>query len=307
MVTRVRARSRRAADSSVYVNHPRRVTFSIARSIERRSEWPSLDSASEVWRDNAGLICARGIAGTSFAWIEFPGTANFRFDRARQAITAIPEPTVEDDVVRDTYFRAALPLALQYFGVEVLHASAVRTRSGIVAFCAISETGKSTTVAALSCRGYPIWADDAVPIEIDVAGNGAHALAVPFRLRVAPGALRGISAGNAALRWPEPGGLEFAPTPVAALCVMRRVSRTKSVAEVQRLTPVEALTELLPHAYCFTLAEPGRKREMMSRYIELAARVPTYAISIASGLEKLPEALLQIEKSIPGFAPPDIV
>jgi hypothetical protein len=43
---------------------------------------------------------------------------------------------------------------------------------------------------------------------------------------------------------------------------------------------------------------------MLQSYIELAARVPTYEISIASGLEKLPAVLDQIERSIPGFNRP---
>ena len=280
-----------------------RVTFSIATAEERRSAPPNFDSATEVWRDNDGVICARGIADSSCAWIEFPGMATFRFDRSQLAIAAIPEPHVEDDLLRDNYYRAALPLALQYFGVEVLHASAVRTHCGVVAFCAISETGKSTTVAALSRRGFPVWADDAVPIEIDAEGGLARALGVPFRLRVGSAACV-ATAGNAAPLWPEPGGLEFGSTPLAALCVMQRVNSIESVAEVRRLTAVEAVTALLPHAYCFSLADQERKRLMMQRYIDLATRVPTYSVSIVSGLAKLPAALDEIERAIAGFRPP---
>ena len=232
-----------------------------------------------------------------------PGLASFRFDRTQWTVTAIPKPDVEEDLVRDNYYRAALPLALQYFGVEVLHASAVQTRIGVVAFCAVSETGKSTTVAALARRGYPAWADDAVPIEVAAGSRGVHALGVPFRLRVAAEA-QNAGGGYRWSSWPQAGGLELRPKPLAALCVMRRVNSTPFLTEVRRLTSVEAVTALLPHAYCFTLAESGRKRDMMGRYIEVAARVPTYAVSIRSGLEKLPAALDQIERSIPGFSPP---
>jgi len=164
------------------VSHTRRVSFSIATTAESACTLPNFESASEVWRDNAGVICARGILSGAYAWLEFPGTAVFHFDRARRAVIAMPEPSVEDGLLYDNYYRAALPLALQYFGVEVLHASAVRTRLGVVAFCAVSETGKSTAVAVLSRRGYPLWADDAVPIEIDEGTRGARAFAVPFRM-----------------------------------------------------------------------------------------------------------------------------
>jgi hypothetical protein len=230
--------------------------------------------------------------------MEFPGMAVFHFDRAHRAITAIPEPHVEEDRILDNYYRAALPMALQFFGLEVLHASAVCTRLGVVAFCAVSETGKSTTVAALSSRGYPVWADDAVPIETDKVDGGARALAVPFRLRA------DTVQSPSSFHWPEPGRLELRATALAALCVMQRVSSTNSVTEIRRLTAVEAVAALLPHAYCFTLADQGRKRAMVTRYIEIAARVPTYAVSIASGLERLPAVLDQIEGFITGFAPP---
>ncbi len=281
-----------------------RVTFSIASAVEPSSAPPNFDVAAEVWRDNAGAICARGFACDAHAWMELPGVAVFHFDRACRAVTAIPEPSVEDDLLRDSYYRAALPMALQFFGVEVLHASAVRTALGVVAFCAISETGKSTTVAALSRRGYPAWGDDAVPFEIDDGGSGAHALAVPFRMRLGAAPSPGFGHADSSLRWPEPGSIELASAPLAALCVMQRVDSSQYAAEVRRLSAVEAVTALLPHAYCFSLAEPDRKRLMMRRYIELAARVPTFGVSVATGLEKLPAALDQIERSIPGFTRP---
>ncbi|MEA2680264.1 MAG: hypothetical protein QOK03_1986 [Candidatus Binataceae bacterium] len=282
------------------MSHTRRVSFSIATTAESACTLPNFESASEVWRDNAGVICARGILSGAYAWLEFPGTAVFHFDRARRAVIAMPEPSVEDGLLYDNYYRAALPLALQYFGVEVLHASAVLTRLGVVAFCAVSETGKSTTVAVLSRRGYPLWADDAVPIEIDEGARGARALAVPFRLRLDAALSPAFRDLDRSFRWPEPERLDLASAPLAALCVMQRVDSSQT-AEICRLSAIDAVTALLPHSYCFSLMEADRKRLMMRCYIELAARVPTFAVSIATGLERLPAALDQIERTIPGF------
>jgi hypothetical protein len=286
------------------VSHTGRITFSIASAGELDSVLPNFDTAAEVWRDNAGAICARGIACGAHAWMELPGVAVFHFDRTRRTVSARPEPYVEDDLLRDNYYRAALPMALQFFGFEVLHASAVRTALGVVAFCAVSETGKSTTVTALSRRGYPPWADDAVPVEIDGGGRGAHALALPFRMRLDAALSPWFRDTNNSFHWPEPEPLELAAAPLAALCVIQRVNSSQYAAEVRRLSAIEAVAALLPHAYCFSLDDPDRKRLMMRRYIELAARVPTFGVSVATGLEKLPAALDQIERSIPGFTPP---
>ena len=286
------------------MSHARRVTFSVADAVEHGPASPKFDLAAEVWRDNAGAICARGIVHDGHAWMELPGVAVFHFDRARNTVTALPERSVADDVLCDTYYRAALPMALQFFGLEVLHASAVRTALGVVAFCAISETGKSTTVAALSSRGYPAWADDAVPVGIDHGGSGALAFAVPFRMRLSTASAPKSHDVDDSLRWPAPGPIELVSTPLAALCVMQRVDTSRYAAEVRRLSAVEALIALLPHAYCFSLADPDRKRLMMRRYIDLAARVPTFSVTVATGLEKLPAVLDQIESSIPGFTLP---
>ena len=56
-------------------------------------------------------------------------------------------------------------------GWEALHASAVLSPQGVVAFCAGSGTGKSTIARGLSERGYQLCADDAVAVKADFAIN----------------------------------------------------------------------------------------------------------------------------------------
>jgi hypothetical protein len=285
------------------VNRTRRVTFSIVDAGDHLGALPKFDASAELWRDNAGVVCARGIACGDVAWMEVPDIAVFRFDRGARSVDAIASASADRDLVYDTYYRATLPLALQFFGFEVLHASAVRTPAGVVAFCAVSETGKSTTVGALSRRGYALWADDAVTFQINDEDTGAHAIAVPFRLRLHSMSARAIGDTDTAHRWPRPGPIELKAAPLAALCVLRREAGALRAAEINRLSRIDSVTALLPHAYCFTMDDPERKRVMMHRYIDLAERVPTFAVTIANGLEKLPDVLDEIEHSIPAFRP----
>jgi hypothetical protein len=189
------------------------VRFSIADAAANALMLPDFGAAAEVWCDNAGAICARGIATGGDGWMEVPGVAVFRFDRERRAVTAIARPGVEPDLLLDNYHRAALPMALQFFGLEVLHASAVRTANGVVAFCATSETGKSTTVAGLSRRGHALWADDAIPFEIDDSPIGVRAMSVPFRLRLDAAPAEFFRYTDDSFRWPEPGALKMASAP----------------------------------------------------------------------------------------------
>ena len=93
-----------------------------------------------------------------------PGIGSYRVE-PDGAVLAVPEPKASYALVLDAYRRTVLPQALQFFGREVLHASAVVGPNGVVGFCAYSQTGKSTLAFALAQRGYRPWADDALAFE----------------------------------------------------------------------------------------------------------------------------------------------
>lgn len=231
-----------------------------------------------------------------------PGVATFRFDSPNSRVTAYPAPSADLELVHDSYCHAALPLALHYFGSEVLHASAVLTPGGVVAFCAISETGKSTLAAALSLRGYPLWADDAVALSTRGGDGAMGAIPIPFRPRLRATAASylksaGYRGASAPVLLLEPGW-----TPLAALCVLQRSEDARDGVEVSRLSPTRTFGALLPHAFCFSLKDPQRKRLMMRRYLELAARTPAFAVSFVPEFEKLPAVLEAIEDAVPVFA-----
>src|SRR5205823_1705698 len=94
-------------------------------------------------------------------------------------VEVIAQTRESSELVDDLFRTAVVPLALQVFGYEVLHASAVRTESGVSAFCGLSGTGKSTVAYGLSRRGYPLWADDAVVFSAVDEGT-THCFRIPF-------------------------------------------------------------------------------------------------------------------------------
>jgi hypothetical protein len=230
--------------------------------------------------------------------MEIPNVGTFRFRPSRRDVTAFAAAGVPDEILLDCHYRVALPLALQLFGCEVLHASAVRTDAGVVAFCAISETGKSTTVAALTRRGYRLWADDAVVFE-NIENGRAHAVSIPCRMRLHRDAADFLRLDGAPFEWT---GAAETDAPLAAVCVLRRKLDARDGAEIHRLGSIEALTELMPHAYCFSLADIGRKRRMIERYFDLAAHTPAFMVSFAPGFDRFPLVLDRIEAEIPAFS-----
>jgi hypothetical protein len=280
-----------------------RVIFApIPRPGTVECELPADNREIEVWRDNGGNVCAYGYIADGYGWMDLVGTGKFRFDPHNCEVTAFARPGVSPDLVRDSYSHAALPIALHFFGCEVLHASSVRTIRGVVAFCAFSETGKSTIASAFTLRGYPLWADDAVAIDSRGTAGAAAVLTLrlPFSLR-----LRHASAHYFGKRDYDAsiGELdrEFATNPLAAICVLKRSTELDRDVEIRRLSPGEAFGALLPHAFCFSLCDRVRKRAMLKLYLRVAAETPVFGIAFAPGFERLPRILDGIEDTVGAF------
>jgi hypothetical protein len=250
----------------------------------------------ETWRATGGAVIAYGAVVEGWHWIDMSGIARFRFGRSGGSVVARPHPSVAARLVEDAYRRAVLPLVLQVRGTEVLHASAVRSPRGVVAFCAESGTGKSTLAAALGRRGYPVWADDA--IAVDTSSIPVMTARLPFRIHLRPPS---VALFHGELSAAEVVGSEGSDAgvaeqlPVSALCVLRRTDRVAGAVAIEKLSRSAALPALLSHAYCFSLRNVARKRCMLSHYASLATAVPVFEIRIESGLKLLPEILAGLD------------
>jgi len=255
------------------------------------------DGDVEVWAGNDGFEAYGYSAGGHF-WAHFPGTAAFRFLADESSVAAIPDAGVRPEVVADVYYRNVLPLVLQLRGHEVLHASAVSTRRGLVVLCGVSGTGKSTFAYALSMRGYAVWADDAVALEI--GDDVVSAFQVPFRLDLRKDASTffAYESGDRVTR----DAAAPSRTSVLALVILERSDKPDApLAAVARLEPAGAFTALLPHAYYFTLSDPTRKAQMIDRYLRLASSVATFDVSYRTGLDHSSAVLDEIvTRVVPG-------
>jgi hypothetical protein len=253
------------------------------------------DPQVEVWRDPSGAIRAYGYSGRGYHWLHFPGLATYRFNGGSTQVTAIAIAPVREAAIQDSFRRAVLPLALQAFGVEVLHASAIVSAAGVVGLCAGSGTGKSTIAYGLSQRGYRVWADDALAFE--VASPRVRTIALPFRLRLRPDAaaeFRLEDQGSA------PALVAHESARLAALGVLRRDADPTEDVVIEPLGASAAFRALLPHAYCFSMRDVERKRLMMERYLSLGVRVPVFQIRFRPELNVLPTILDRIEQAVIG-------
>jgi hypothetical protein len=251
------------------------------------------DGAVEVYPGNDGYE-AYGYAAGGHYWAHLPGTASFRFHADELSVVAISDAGVSPELVEDAYFRNVLPLVMQLRGYEVLHASAVSTPAGLVVLSGVSGAGKSTFASALSARGYPVWADDAVVLDIDA--EEAVALQVPFRLGLRSDATAFLTPE---LVYQDDGDEAPLRPPVLALLVLGPLNRPHgSLVDVRRLARTDAFTALLPHAYYFRLSDPARYAPLVDRYLRLASSVPTFDVRYRPGLGHLSAVLDEIEKRV---------
>jgi len=228
--------------------------------------------------------------------IDLPGLASFLFDSDTAIVTAIPDPSVRPSGIVDIYHHAVLPVVLQALGTEVLHASAVLTRRGVVALCGGSGAGKSTLAFGLSRRGYPIWADDAVAVETHAA---PRSVPLPYEIRLRPAAAtffgQGIPACPLAAR--EEARSDRRPG-LAALCVLNWTAGMRGEVAVERLRPSAAFSAVLAHAYCFSLQGAERKQQLVRHYLDLTARVPVFDARFEAHLDGVPAVLDAIEQTV---------
>jgi len=185
-------------------------------------------------------------------------------------------------------------MAQQALGREALHASAIQTDGRVIAFAAVSQTGKSTIAYGLSRRGYEQWADDGVVFE--VADGRAMAVPLPFDVRLRPG-LSGMF-GFDGSRFHQFASMdadrsaERRPMPLGAVCVLNRSTDSSgSSVTIDRLAASQAFAAVLTHAHEFDPSNLDRRRRMLQTYLELLDAVPVYQVRFRPGAEHFPHVL----------------
>ncbi|HEV2689053.1 MAG TPA: hypothetical protein VGV35_10870, partial [Bryobacteraceae bacterium] len=97
--------------------------------------------------------------GTDYL-LRFPTQADFLVSCDGKQVRCRPLPETPESTVRHLFLDQVMPLLLSRREPLVLHASAVLTKNGAVAFAGLSGQGKSTLAAALARGGNPLLCDD---------------------------------------------------------------------------------------------------------------------------------------------------
>ncbi|QVL50035.1 MAG: hypothetical protein KFB96_06070 [Thiocapsa sp.] len=122
-----------------------------------------------------GMVARGGLAGgkqigpyawvnARSLWLQVPHVARFLVSEGRE-ILIDPEPGIDEDSLRVFLLGSAFGALLFQRGHLVLHGNAIRIGDRCMVCVGPSGAGKSTLAAGFMRRGYPILADDVVPVD----------------------------------------------------------------------------------------------------------------------------------------------
>lgn len=98
--------------------------------------------------------------------LRFPDLADFSVSSDGGAIECVPLPGVPLETIRHLLLDQVVPLVCSRRGRLALHASAVATPAGALAFVGTTGQGKSTLAASLVLRGFPLLTDDCLVLDL---------------------------------------------------------------------------------------------------------------------------------------------
>jgi hypothetical protein len=217
---------------------------SIALTLETPAElWAAWSGAlvSSPWRGRLGdgrdFTVEWGVGGDLL--FTYGDRALFRLDAGQARLECVPQDPSALDWQRFLLNRV-LPNVSLANGREALHASAIDTPSGVVAIAAPSGMGKSTLASELIRRGWPLFADDVLALDLGVEAVEAFPASPHMNLASEavgtdfPEALAvlGTLAGE---RWMAARGASREAREVAAIVLLERAPGLS--LEVEKLSP----------------------------------------------------------------------
>ena len=234
--------------------------------------------------------------------VRFPGLAPFLVSPDGCAVSSSLQPGTSPRTLAHLFLAKVLPLALSLRGRVILHASAVATPHGAIAFLGATGQGKSTLSTSFVRRAFPLLTDDGLLL----VDNGTTLAGVPSypEIRLWPDVLEALGHGGLEVqdvghcdgkkrlcigRGPWPFSLE--PVPVRRLYVLggpEPTARPRAVT-ITPLTPRQAFIELVKHTYRLDLDDRTRLRDEFDSIGRIAARPSlVYRLAFRRDLSRLP-------------------
>jgi hypothetical protein len=249
-------------------------------------QWPSADG--QVW-----LAFAR--VGSDYV-LRFRDIADFTVSADGREIQCIPQPGTPLDTIKHLLLDQVVPLTLSRRGSLILHASAIVTPAGAIAFLGATGQGKSTLAASFSEQGFPFLTDDCLVLK----QRGDCVLAIPSYpgLRLWSETLQALFQGLPALpqvahysekkRLVAGDRFPFHAEPVAIKRIYL-LSEAASGISIDPVPPRNALPELMEYTYVMDIDNREDLKDKFERLSGLATLPLCYRLAFRRDFSLLPD------------------
>jgi hypothetical protein len=242
-------------------------------------------------------------ATPAYYWLRIHGIGCYLVTNGEEIIVA-PEIGSRPLDVR-AYLLGTLFVALcQQRHLLPLHASAVSSRKGAVAFLARSGEGKSSLAAHLARRGFSVLADDVCLIDSASSGPAIVIPTAPWLklwrnsldyLGSQVQGLERVFSNDDKYRLPLAGTLH--PEPIGRLVFLETNPNGGSATEMQELSAVEAIPLLMNLTHqAYVLQATGQLEQSFLRCSRVSSQARAYRFIRPWGLDHLESTVDAVEK-----------
>jgi hypothetical protein len=259
-------------------------------------------SYTSEYTDNSGepLLRVYRLPDGKYHHFRYADQTEFLVDNAGTEIWSCwQEPLTIEDAA--TYLLGpVLGFVLLLRGVVCLHASAVVVGSEAIALIGPAGSGKSTTAAAFSSRGFTILADDVVTLD-DRSDQFLVRPSYPC-IRLWPASVKALYGSESHLprltpNWDKryldltniPDQFERKPLPLSAIYILGERSNEAAAPFVAPLDRTNALLSLIANTYTNYLMDKNMQALQFDLLSRVLANVPVRKVTPHADAGRLPE------------------
>lgn len=230
--------------------------------------------------------------------LRFPSCGDFFLSDNAQEIRCYPLPDIPEVTVRHLLLDQVIPLVLSRRERIVLHASAVSTTQGVIAFAGKSGRGKSTLAASFARKGCALVSDDCLVLR--KAQGIWTALPSYPGVRLWPSAAGELLHDDAnttdvahytsKLRASDMDGMPFSSCP-APLRGLYLLADEHPAITVERLASARAFMAWVEFAYNLDITDSAFLRRQFETVGQLTADVRSYALHYPRDFASLPAVI----------------
>jgi hypothetical protein len=221
--------------------------------------------------------------------LRFHQLADFEVSTDGASIACQPLPGVPAVTLRHLLLDQVAPLVMSLRGRLVLHASAVSTPRGAVAFAGETGQGKSTLAASLARRGFPVIADDCLLLREDIdcsvvmpsyPGLRLWPDAVAHLFGEGPECLAVAHYSDKRRLVVAESGTNFDRVPLWRLFLFPSTGSADPLGiEIERLFGSEALVEIVKRAYVLDVTDRATMARVFETTSKVVARTTVYRLN----------------------------